>query len=146
LVVALAVVGNTACAAATAQSRLASADANIAAPSVPHLPARATSDPKTSDPMTISVYPRIMSAGGYASVRLRIPQDVLSRSVEISWWSQDGLGGSHLVEIEGERSASRHEFPIKNMEPGEYEITAILHRRDGSRVRRSTTMIVVGTL
>src|SRR5687767_6057577 len=74
-----------------------------------------------AEPLAIDVYPRIASSGDQVSVRMRIEPDVLSRSVEVSWWSIDGLGGSRLMEIDGDRAAMRYEFPIKRIDPGEYE-------------------------
>lgn len=96
-----------------------------------------------ADPLEIDAYPRILTAGDHLSVRLRVEPNVLSRSVDLSWWSADGLGGSHLMQVDGDRAAIRYEFPIKRIDAGEYEITAVLTRGDGTRVRRSTTVLVV---
>jgi hypothetical protein len=101
---------------------------------------------RAAEPLTIDVYPRIMSAGGHASVRLRIEPNALTRTVEISWWSGDGLGGSHQIPVDGDRGPIRYQFPLKHVDPGEYEVSAIVTRVDGSRVRRTTTMVVVGPL
>jgi hypothetical protein len=101
---------------------------------------------RAAEPLTIDVYPRIMSAGGHASVRLRIEPNALTRTVEISWWSGDGLGGSHQISVDGDRGPIRYQFPLKHIDPGEYEVSAILTRVDGSRVRRTTTIVVVGPI
>jgi len=95
-----------------------------------------------AEPLTIDVYPRI-ATDGPVSVRLRVEPNALSRSMEISWWSTDGLGGSRMLEIDGDRAAIRYEFPIKRIDPGEYEVSAVLTRADGTRVRRTATVIVV---
>jgi hypothetical protein len=121
--------------AATMASPLgANSDAAAAAPA-----ARATGD----EALAIDVYPRI-SSDGPVSVRLRIAPNVLSRTVEVSWWSTDGLGGSRQLEIDGDKAAIRYEFPIKRIDPGEYEVAAVLIRSDGSRIRRSASVLVVG--
>ena len=96
------------------------------------------------DALTLRVYPRIVTAESNANVRMRVERDARSRSVELEWWSADGAGGSHLINLEGSRAAVHHEFPIKRLEPGEYEIVAVLTRDDGSRVRRTTTLLVSG--
>jgi hypothetical protein len=95
------------------------------------------------DALSIDVYPRIVS-NGYVSIRLRVEPNTLSRNMEVSWWSTDGLGGSRMLELDGDRAAIRHEFPIKRIDPGEYEVTAVLIRSDGTKVRRSANVIVVG--
>jgi hypothetical protein len=97
-----------------------------------------------AEPLEIDVYPRITSAQGDAWVRLRIEPDPRSRSVDLEWFSADGGGGAHLITLEGERAAVRHQFPIKRLATGEYEITAVLTRTDGTTVRRTTTVTVVG--
>jgi hypothetical protein len=114
----------------------ASSDAPAGAPAAP---ARAAA----AEPLAIDVYPRI-STDGPVSVRLRVEPNALSRNVEISWWSSDGLGGSRMLEVDGDRAAIRYEFPIKRIDPGEYEVSAVLIRSDGTRVRRSATVLVVG--
>ena len=35
-------------------------------------------------------------------------------------------------------------MPIKRLDPGHYEVTAVLLRADGSRIQRRTTILVVG--
>jgi hypothetical protein len=99
--------------------------------------------PGNAEPLSIDVYPRIVS-DGYVSVRLRVEPHAMSRNLEVSWWSDDGLGGSRLLEVEGDRGAIRYEFPIKRIDPGEYEVSAVLIRSDGTRIRRSATILVVG--
>ena len=96
-----------------------------------------------AEPLWIQVYPRIVN-NGYVSVRLRVEPNALSRSMEVSWWSADGLGGSRMLEVDGDRAAIRYEFPIKRIDPGEYEVSVVLTRADGTRIRRSATVLVVG--
>ena len=96
-----------------------------------------------AEPLSIQVYPRIAN-NGYVSVRLRVEPNALSRTMEVSWWSTDGLGGSRMLEVDGDRAAIRYEFPIKRIDPGEYEVSVVLTRADGTRVRRSATVLVVG--
>jgi hypothetical protein len=96
------------------------------------------------EPLEIDVYPRITSAQGDAWVRVRIEPDARSRSVDLEWFSADGGGGAHLITLEGERAAVRHQFPIKRLAAGKYDVTAVLTRNDGTTVRRTTTVLVVG--
>ena len=107
-------------------------------------PAQAVSRGGEAEPLEIDAYPRIVSDGGQVSVRMRIEPHALSRSVEVSWWSTDGLGGSRTMEIDGDRAAIRYEFPIKRIDAGEYELSAVLVRADGTRVRRTVPVLVVG--
>ena len=95
------------------------------------------------EPLSIDVYPRVATTG-YVSVRLRVEPNALSRLMEVSWWSADGLGGSSRLEVDGERAAIRYELPIKRIDPGEYEVSAVLIRADGTRIRRTANVIVVG--
>lgn len=96
-----------------------------------------------ADPLRVEIFPRMTTAGGRASVRVRIEPSVLSRSLELSWWS-DGIGGTHLITLDGDQSARRYDMPIKRLDPGHYEVTAVLMRADGTRIRRSTSILVVG--
>ena len=96
-----------------------------------------------AEPLWIQVYPRIVN-NGYMSVRLRVEPNALSRTMEVSWWSTDGLGGSRTLELDGDRAAIRHEFPVKRIDPGEYKVSAVVIRADGTRIRRSATVLVVG--
>ena len=96
-----------------------------------------------ADPLRLEVYPRITGADGRASVRVRVEPSVLSRSLELSWWS-DGIGGTHLITLNGDQSARRYDMPIKRLDPGHYEVTAVLMRADGTRIRRTTSILVVG--
>lgn len=137
----LAALTSTSCAAVASAPVLA--DARVGAAAV--RPVSATVRAPQSDPLEVSVYPRIVT-GDYASVRLRIEPHALSRHVEVSWWSEDGLGGSHRVQVDGDRAAIRYEFPIKRIDPGVYDVTAVLTRADGTRIRRTTSVRVMGRL
>jgi len=128
------------CAAATRSPVLADARPALGSPSTP-----AATRASRVEPLELAVYPRIVT-GDYASVRLRIEPDVRSRHVEVSWWSEEGLGGLHRVQVDGDRAAARYEFPIKRIDPGDYDVTAVLTRSDGTRVRRTTTVRVMGRL
>ena|SRR5687767_8387886 len=97
-----------------------------------------------SDPLGITIFPRITLGGDSAAVRMRVEPSALSRSLEVSWWSTDGIGGSHLIALDGDRAARRYDVPIKRLDPGHYEVTAVLLRADGTRIHRSTTILVIG--
>ncbi len=137
LVAVLAALTAVSCAAVTASPVLADVGPGAAARS-----ASVRTGVSRADPLEVDVYPRIVT-GDYASVRLRVEPHELSRNVDVSWWSEDGLGGSHQVQVDGEHAAIRYEFPIKRIDPGEYDVTAILTRSDGTRIRRTTRLVVV---
>ena len=131
----------TACAGTTANvARSIDTPGAVMRPGAAHL----GGDGGGADALSIDVYPRIVSNEGDAWVRLRIEPDARSVGVDVQWWSLDGVGGAHLINLEGDRAAVRHQYGIKHLEPGEYQVTAILMRSDGSRVQRSTTLVVVG--
>lgn len=140
LAVVLGAMTSASCAGAVRAPHVPSAN-NMTAPAAA---ATASRPREQAEPLQIDVYPRITSAQSDAWVRLRIEPDTRSRSVELEWFSPEGGGGAHLITLEGERAAIRHQFPIKRLAAGEYEVTAVLTRNDGTRVRRSTTMRVVG--
>jgi hypothetical protein len=94
-----------------------------------------------SDPLTLDVFPRVAWSQADVWVHLRIPPDPRSRTAEIAWLSDAG-GGAHLITLEGERAARHHQFALKRLEPGEYEVEVVLTRSDGSRVRRATTVLI----
>ena len=106
---------------------------------VPPAPAQSV-----SDPLGITIYPRITLGGDSAAVRMRVDPSAQSRSLEVSWWTTDGIGGSHLIALDGARAARRYDLPLERLDPGHYEVTAVLLRADGTRIRRSTTILVVG--
>jgi len=130
----------TSCATAVRDTHVAFAT-NIAATPVV---AAASSPRENADPLQLDVYPRITSAQSDAWIRLRVEPDARSRSIELEWFSADGGGGAHLITLEGERAAVRHQFPNKRLAAGEYEVTAVLTRNDGTRVKRTATVLVVG--
>ena len=96
------------------------------------------------DALDLDVYPRTLFAQGDATVQLRVEPDARSRSLELEWWSDEGGGGAHLITLEGDRAAMRHQYWIRHLEPGEYQVTAVLKRNDGTAVRRAVTVIVAG--
>jgi hypothetical protein len=132
-------VTSTSCATAARDAHLAPARTMVvAAPAAPVLRQVKT------EPLEVDVYPRVAQAQGDAWVRLRIEPDTRSRKLDLEWFSAEGGGGAHLITLEGERAPVRHQFPIKRLAAGEYEVTAVLTRDDGTTVRRTTRMVVVG--
>ena len=57
---------------------------------------------------------------------------------------EDLSGGSHAITLDGARAAAAHSFAIKRMTPGEHVVTAILRLNDGTEIRRTATVMVVG--
>ena len=96
-----------------------------------------------STPLTISASPHVASEPANVVVRSRVIPDSRSRSLTIEWWNRDGADGSHVVSLEGDRAAITHDYPIKHMEAGEYWLTVILARNDGSQVMRKTRVVIV---
>jgi hypothetical protein len=93
-------------------------------------------------PLAVDVYPSMVFARSMAWIRLRIEPEMRSRGVLIEWLSDNGAGGSHLIELDGDAAPSRTEFRLTHLETGEYEISATLVRSDGTRVTRATTLTV----
>jgi hypothetical protein len=89
------------------------------------------------------VSPHVLFAEGDVSVRLRVEPDQRSRAMAVEWWSPEGGGGLHVINLEGDRAAIRHTFVIKRIDGGEYTIAVALLRSDGTRVVRSVTVRVL---
>jgi hypothetical protein len=96
------------------------------------------------DPLRVSVYPSVITAHGDAWVHVRVEANASSRAVDLEWFSPDAGGGSHLISLDGDRAAVHHQFALKRLEAGEYEIRAVLLLADGSRMVRSATLLVSG--
>ena len=106
---------------------------------------RAVRAARVSEPLTIRMSHYMLNEPAQVTAFVRVEPDARSRSLTIEWWTTDDLvGGSHLITLEGERSAAHHSFPIKRMEAGEYTVTAVLVRNDGTRVQKRTRVIVTG--
>jgi hypothetical protein len=140
MAVVLGAVTSASCGGAVSHAQLAYGKGTTVATPVPPAPRQRDE----AEPLEIDVYPRIAFAQSDAWIKVRIEPDARSRSIDLEWFSPDGGGGAHLITLDGERAAIRHQFPIKRLAAGEYEVTAVLTRNDGTRVRRMTTMRVVG--
>ena len=92
--------------------------------------------------LAVDVYPRMVFARNMAWVRVRVQPDARSRGILLEWLSDNGAGGSHLIELDGDAAPTRTEFPLRRVEAGEYEIIATLVRSDGTRVTRATRLSV----
>jgi hypothetical protein len=129
------------CCAAAMDPAVALSSGRLPGGSLPDVPRQRVD---AGDALTLDVYPRIMWEQGDLSVQLRVEPDERSRSIEVEWWSDEGGGGAHRISLEGGRAAIRHQYSIKNLAAGEYEVAAILLRNDGTRVRRRATIYVTG--
>ena len=99
----------------------------------------------TREPLTISVSHHVINEPAQVTAFVRVEPDPRSRSLTIEWWTMDDLvGGSHLITLEGDRSATYHSYPIKRMEAGEYDVMAVLTRNDGTKVKKQTKVVVTG--
>jgi hypothetical protein len=99
---------------------------------------------KKPEPLTLNLSARISSTKSDVIVRARVEPDARSRELTIEWVATDLSGGSHAIAMAGARAAITHQYPLKQMAPGEYQVTAILRFNDGSEIRRSSTLMVVG--
>src|SRR5688500_13687800 len=97
-----------------------------------------------SDPLGITLFPRITPGGGAGAGRVRVEPCASSRSLEAAAGTADGIGGTHRTARDGARAARRYDVPIKRLDPGHYEVTAVLLRADGTRIHRSTPIPVIG--
>jgi hypothetical protein len=96
-------------------------------------------------PLSLRVTPRIVPSGRDAVVHVRIEPDSCNRSLEIEWRAGSGRRGWHVFLIDGDRGAMRYQHAIRCLEPGDYEVGAILTRFDGTSIRRATTISVLAS-
>ncbi len=116
----------------------------IARPAAIERVAGRSSSTSDGNPLSMDLSAYLTAAPAKVDVRLRVEPDVRTRSVTVEWWTPDGVGGSHLISMEGERAAIRQSYPITRLIQGEYHVVAVLKRSDGSEVRRTKVLIVVG--
>jgi hypothetical protein len=109
-----------------------------------NVPAAARSMPSAPEPLAVRVYPTVAAAQSDAWVNVRVERDRRSVSLVIAWQSEEGGGGSHLITLEGANAAVRHQYPIRGLDAGDYRITAVLTREDGTSVERTTRLVVTG--
>lgn len=132
----------------TASCATALSDVHVSAdPSIGVLPrtAHVVRAAAAREPLTISVSHHVINEPAQVTAFVRVEPDARSRSLTIEWWTMDDLvGGSHLITLEGDRSATYHSYPIKRMEAGEYDVMAVLTRDDGTKVKKQTKVIVTG--
>jgi hypothetical protein len=99
---------------------------------------------KKPEALTMKLSSRISPAKSDVIVRARVEPDARSRELTIEWVADDLSGGSHAIAMNGARAAITHQYSLKGMAPGDYQVTAILRFNDGSEIRRSSTLMVVG--
>jgi hypothetical protein len=92
--------------------------------------------------MELSRYP--VSEPAEVIANLRVEPDDRSRSVTIEWRTEDGVGGSHLIPLDGEKSALRYVYPISHLTEGDYLVSAFLQRSDGTSVLQQRRIRVIG--
>ncbi len=96
-----------------------------------------------SQPLTVKAPAFI--GGGDVMVRMRVEPDPRARELTLEWMSDEDLsGGSHAITLNGEKAAATHQFAIKRMTPGQHSVVAILKLSDGTEIRRTTTVTMVG--
>ncbi len=94
--------------------------------------------------LTISLSANVSVARNEVTVRARVEPDARSRELVIEWVSDDLSGGSHAISLEGSRAAPAHRYTLKHLTPGQYTVTAILRRNDGTEMRTESNLWVVG--
>ena len=94
--------------------------------------------------LTMSLSANVSVARNEVTVRTRVEPDARSRELIIEWVADDLSGGSHAVALEGSRAAPAHRYTLKHLTPGQYTVTAILRRNDGTEARTESTLLVVG--
>jgi hypothetical protein len=99
---------------------------------------------KKPEPLTIALSARLSSAKSDVIVRARVEPDARSRELTIEWVADDLSGGSHAIAMDGARAAVTHQYALKGLAPGAYQVTAILRFNDNSEVRRASTLMVYG--
>ena len=102
----------------------------------------AEKDKPKSLTMTLSANVSVVRSD--VTVRARVEPDVRSRELVIEWVSDDLSGGSHAISLEGSRAAPAHRYTLKHLTPGQYTVTAILRRNDGTEMRTESNLWVVG--
>jgi hypothetical protein len=95
-------------------------------------------------PLTLALSATVSTPRSEVTVRTRVERDPRSRELVIEWVSDDLSGGSTLIALDGERAASAHRFTLKNLSSGQYTVTAILRRNDGTETRKESNLWVVG--
>jgi len=97
--------------------------------------------PKT---LTMSLSANVSVARSDVTVKARVEPDARSRELVIEWVADDLSGGSHAIFLEGSRAAPSHRYTLKHLTPGQYIVTAILRRNDGTETRTESNLWVVG--
>jgi len=99
---------------------------------------------KKAEPLAIKLSSSFAPAETDVQVRMRVEPDSRARQLVLEWVSDDLSGGSHVVNLEGDRAAASHSYAIKRMSEGQYRVTAILRLNDGTEIRRAAEVTVVG--
>jgi hypothetical protein len=100
--------------------------------------------PSRADALSFSTPAHIASHTEPVLLRAWVEPDARNRGLRIEWWSDAGEAGSHFVPLKGEQAPRVHVCTIRQLSAGEYVMTAVLIRADGTEVRRRITIIVSG--
>jgi len=77
-------------------------------------------------------------------VRTRVEPDARSRELTIEWVADDLSGGSHAISLDGDAARPTYHYRLRRLSPGNYVVTAVLLLNDGSEVRRTSKLSVIG--
>jgi hypothetical protein len=94
--------------------------------------------------LTMTLSANVSVVRSEVMVRARVEPDARSRELIIEWVADDLSGGSHAISLEGARAAAAHRYTLKHLTPGQYVVTAILRRNDGTETRSESNLWVVG--
>ena len=94
--------------------------------------------------LTMTLSANVSVVRNEVTVRARVEPDARSRELIIEWVADDLSGGSHAISLEGARAAAAHRYTLKHLTPGQYVVTAILRRNDGTVTRTESNLWVVG--
>ncbi len=100
---------------------------------------------RKQDPLAVQLSGRFASAGGTVTLRMRVEPDPRSRDITIEWVGADLSGGSHVINLDGENGPATYRYDFRKIAAGDYLVSVVLRRSDGSVVERTTTLTVVGS-
>ena len=99
---------------------------------------------KKPEPLRLKMSASFTPSESDVIARMHVEPDPRSRELTIEWIAEDLSGGSHVITLDGDGAAATHQFAIRRMPEGEYTVIAILKLSDGSEIRRTSRVTVIG--
>src|SRR5205085_6655178 len=96
-----------------------------------------------NESITVSVYPTVAVARGEAQLRIFIERNDQNRALN---WEVDGPNyyRSSTAQLDGADSPRSWFFFVKDLQPGSYQVRAVVKRNNNSESVASTQMRVIG--